>query len=212
MIDFEALQTTELMHLFVTATSVATGQPHIFHHKELTADALMASACLPSMFHAVDIQNHHYWDGGYAGNPSIWPLAYISETSDIVVVEINPVMRKETPINANDINNRINEISFNASLIAEIKSIHFINDLIDENDILSDKYRKLHIHLINSPEEMLSLNASSKLNTSLEFIEYLYYLGRKAAEKWITKNFDYLGNESSIDIHDAYLRHIKHPF
>lgn len=212
MVDFKSLQKTELIHLFVTATSVATGQPHIFHHKELTADALMASACLPSMFHAVDIQNHHYWDGGYAGNPSIWPLAYIAETSDIVVVEINPVIRKETPINANDINNRINEISFNASLIAEIKSIHFINDLIDENNILSDKYRKLNIHLIRSPDAMLELNTSSKLNTSLAFLEYLHGLGRKAADEWIKKNFDYLGSKSSIDMHDAYLKHIKHPF
>lgn len=212
MIDFKALQKTELIHLFITATSVSTGQPHIFHHKELTSDALMASACLPSMFHAVDIQNHHYWDGGYAGNPSIWPLAYISETSDIVVVEINPVIRKEIPTSANDINNRINEISFNASLISEIKSIHFINQLIDENNILSDKYRKLHIHLIRAAEEMLDLNASSKLNTSLEFIEFLHCLGRKAADKWIEANFDCLGNQSSIDMHDSYLKHIKHPF
>ncbi len=212
MMDFKALQKSDLIPLFITATSIETGQPHIFHHKEITSDALMASACLPTMFQAVSVEDHYYWDGGFAGNPSIWPLAYISETSDIVVVEINPVVRKEIPRNANEITNRVNEISFNASLIAEIKSIHFINQLIEENHISSDIYRKLHIHLIRAADEMLDLNASSKMNTSLDFIQYLHKLGRKSAEKWIKHNFKYLGDTSSIDIHDSYLKHIKHPF
>jgi len=212
LIDFETLQSSNLINLFVTATSVSTGQPHIFHHKQITSDTLMASSCLPSMFQAIEINNDHYWDGGYAGNPSIWPLTYNSQTTDIVIVEINPVIRKEIPLKGSDIINRINEISFNASLIAEIKSIDFINNLIDENHLVTKKYRKLHIHLIESAEEMLELNASSKLNTSWDFLSYLHQLGRKSAQKWLDKNFDCLGNSSSADIHNTYLNHAKHPF
>ncbi|MES2215371.1 MAG: patatin-like phospholipase family protein [Pseudomonadota bacterium] len=212
LIDFDALQKSNMIDLFVTATSVTTGQPHVFHHKEITIDTIMGSACLPSMFQAVKIGDDHYWDGGYAGNPSIWPLTYHSDTSDIVVVEINPVKRETLPMNGNDVANRVNEIAFNASLISEIRSIHLINTLIEKKHVSTDRYRKLHIHLVEAPDSMLELNASSKVNTSWEFLEHLKELGRKSAEKWLKLNFEHLGVKSSVDIYDTYLKHRKHPF
>ena len=209
MIDFNALQNSNLIDLFVTATSVTTGQPHVFHHKEITSETLMASACLPSMFQAVKVKDDYYWDGGYAGNPSIWPLTYKSKTSDIIVVVINPVLRKAIPKNGNEVINRLNEIAFNASLIAEIRSIHLINKLIDKKYITTDKYRTLHMHLLEAAQEMLELNASSKLNTSWDFFVYLHNLGRKSADTWLKKHFTSLGVKSSADVHHAYFKHRK---
>ena len=210
-IDFKRLQETDLIHLFVTATSVTTGQPRIFNRTEITADSLMASACLPFMFQAVEIEGDYFWDGGYMGNPAIWPLTYHCESNDIVIVEINPVVRREKPTEAKDIINRLNEISFNSSLISEIRAIHFVNKLLDENHLDSDKYRKLHLHLIASTEEMQGLNASSKLNASWEFFSYLKDMGRTAADKWIKENFHMLGVASSVDIEQAFLAQVKHP-
>ena len=207
-IDFDNIHNSHQIDLFVTATSVTTGQPHIFNHTEITPDTLMASACLPSLFQAVDINDDHFWDGGYAGNPAIWPLTYQTETTDIIIVEINPVARKQKPVKGTDINNRINEISFNASLLAELKSIHFINELIEENHLVAKKYRKLHMHLIESPDAMLELNASSKMNTRLDFLQYLHTLGRESAEQWLKKNRASLGVCTSLD--KGMLKHGKH--
>lgn len=210
-IDFKRIRKSDAIHLFVTATSVTTGQPKIFGHKELTADSLMASACLPFMFQAVELEGDYLWDGGYMGNPAIWPLTYNCESSDIIIVEINPIIRREKPTKGKDIINRLNEISFNSSLIAEIKAIDFVNKLIDENHLKSDKYRKLNIHQIASTEEMSKLNASSKMNASWDFFCYLHDLGRNAADKWLTENFDKIGVCSSVDVEKAFLAEGKHP-
>ena len=211
LIDFDRLQKSDAMHLFIAATSVTTGQPRIFSHEEITADALMASACLPFMFQAVEIGDDYLWDGGYMGNPAIWPLTYHCETSDIIIVEINPVARHTKPTEGKDIINRLNEISFNSSLIAEVRAIHFVNRLIDDNHLSSEKYRKLHLHLIASTEQMTKLNASSKMNTSWEFLTYLHELGRAAADQWITDHLHQVGVESSVDVEEAFLAEVKHP-
>jgi len=171
----------------------------------------MASACLPFMFQAVEMGNDCFWDGGYMGNPCIWPLTYHCDSSDIIIVEINPVVRKMKPRSSKDILNRLNEISFNASLIAEIRAIHFVNNLIEDNHLSSEKYRQLHMHLIASTEEMSKLNASSKMNASWDFFSYLHELGRDAADQWLKKNFNALGVKSSVDIETAFLAQAKHP-
>lgn len=210
-IDFERLRNSDVIKLFVTATSVRTGQPRIFGHSELTADAVMASACLPFLFQAVEIEDDAYWDGGYMGNPSIWPLTYHCGTDDIVIVEINPIIRDGIPKEGKDIINRLNEISFNASLIAEMRAINFVNNLIDNKKLVDPDYRRLNIHLIASDKEMLKMNASSKLNVSWDYFCYLHKLGRLAASNWLTKNFDKIGVESSINIEEAFLAHVRHP-
>ncbi len=210
-INFEHLRNSEEIKLFIAATSVSTGQPKIFSHNELTVDALMASACLPFLFQAVEIGDDGYWDGGYMGNPSIWPLTYHCESNDIVIVEINPIVRKGVPREAKDIINRLNEISFNASLIAEMRSIHFVNRLIDSNRLTDPDYRKMNIHLIASDKAMLKMNASSKFNASWEFFTYLHHLGKEAATRWLKATFDQIGVDSSIDIAEVFLAHVKQP-
>ncbi len=209
-IDFPRLRESEEMKIFATATSVTTGQARTFNHHEITADALMASACLPFMFQAVEIEGDHYWDGGYMGNPCIWPLTRNCTADDILIVEINPIVRNQKPTSGMEIINRLNEISFNASLISEMYAIQFINQLLDDHNISTDKYRKLHMHLISSHDAMVKLNASSKLNTSWDFLCHLHHLGREAADRWLEKNFEKIGVESSVDIDAAFLAHRKH--
>jgi NTE family protein len=211
-IDFKRLRETDGIKLFVTATSVTTGQPRIFSHNELTVDAVMASACLPFLFQAVEIDGDCYWDGGYMGNPAIWPLTYYCESTDVIIVEINPIIREGVPKEGKDIINRLNEISFNASLVAEMRAINFVNKLINANHLKDNKdYRQMHIHLIESAAEMSKMNASSKLNVSWDYFCYLHNLGRDAAGKWLDKNFDALGERSSVDIAEAFLGHVQHP-
>lgn len=210
-VDFDRLRSSEGIHLFITATNVRTGQPRIFSHNELTADAVMASACLPFLFQAVEIEGDAYWDGGYMGNPAIWPLTYHCATNDIIIVEINPIIREGIPKEGKDIINRLNEISFNASLIGEMRAINFVNYLIDHKGLTDPNYRKLNIHLIASDEEMLQMNASSKLNVSWDFFCYLRRLGRKAADTWLAKHFDQIGVESSVNIEEAFLAHVQQP-
>jgi len=122
------------------------------------------------------------------------------------------VVRRQLPQTSSEIINRLNEISFNASLIAEIKFINFVNEMIEENHVAAKKYRKINMHMIETAGEMLELNASSKVNTSWEFLKHLHHLGRTCADKWIKENGTALGIRSSVDVHEEYLRHKKHPF
>ena len=210
-VDFDRLRNSDALKIFITATSVTTGQPRVFSHNEITIDAVMASACLPFLFQAVEIDGDCYWDGGYMGNPSIWPLSYHTRTDDIVIVEINPIIREGVPTEAKDIINRLNEIAFNASLISEMRAINFVNRLIKLGHLKDPNYRSLNIHLIASAKEMVQMNASSKLNVSTEFFTYLHELGRTAADGWLKKNFDKIGVASSVNIEEAFLAHVKQP-
>lgn len=211
-VDFDRIRQCDAIKLFIAATSVTTGQAKIFGTSEITADAIMASACLPFMFQAVEIKDDYYWDGGYVGNPSIWPLTYHCESKDILIVEVNPIIRREKPAEAKDIINRLNEISFNTSLIAEMRAVNFVNRLIDDNHLANNgKYSKINIHLISSAGQMSKMNASSKLNTSWEFLSYLHELGREQASIWIRESFDTVGVDSSVDIEEVFLAHVKNP-
>lgn len=205
LLDLEALRATSAIKLFISATHVASGQARVFSCHEITTDVLLASTCIPFLFQAVEIDGEHYWDGGYMGNPAIWPLIYHCESSDVALVQINPIHRDDVPKNAGDIINRLNEITFNSSLIAEMRAIDFVKRLIAEGRVEKGRYKDMNIHLIYSPEEMKSLNASSKMNAGWDFFQHLFGMGQDAADRWLNDNFDDIGVKSTIDIREKFL-------
>src|SRR5580704_15121537 len=205
-IDFEVLQRPDCpVKLFLSATNVRTGKVKIFSGEELSVSAVMASACLPTMFHAVEIDGEAYWDGGYMGNPALFPLFYNCESTDIVIVHINPLFRKEVPRAADDILNRINEISFNSSLMREMRAVSFVTKLITQNRIVNEELKRVLIHSIADDEFMGALSSTSKYNADWDFLIFLRDQGRKCAGDWLAKNFVKLGVESTVDIDKIYL-------
>ena len=191
--------------LFVTATSVRTGQPRVFAGKELTIDALMASACLPQLFRSVMIDGEPYWDGGYSGNPALWPLIYSTEPLDILLVKINPLVRTDLPDTPLEIGDRINEITFNAGLVSEMRAIAFVRRLVAQGRIDNAHYKGLRLHMVADEEGLAPLHPSSKLNTERRFLEALRDLGRAAAQRWLTAHRGDIGRRSSLDIEATFL-------
>jgi NTE family protein len=204
-IDFDAVRACENLRVFVTATNVRTGKPRVFRHDELTLDAVMASACLPFMFKAVEIDGDPYWDGGYMGNPAIWPLIYDSVSRDIILVQINPMERPGTPTTAREILNRMNEIVFNGNLVREMRAIHFVTDLIDQGKLNSNEYKRLLFHIISAEEELRPLSASSKLNAEWAFLTHLRDIGRQTASTWLDSHAGQVGLASTVDIAARFL-------
>ncbi len=188
------------IRLFISATNVRTGKPRVFTRAEISVDAVMASACLPNIFRAVEIDGEAYWDGGYLGNPALWPLYYERGAPDIVLVQINALMRPELPTSASDIMNRLNEISFNASLMAEFRAIDFVQRLLDAGRLEQPRYRRIFMHLIEDEERMRGFKLSTKLNGDWEFLQTLRQYGREAAERFLAAHFGRLGRESTLDI------------
>mgnify|MGYP000857568591 CR=1 FL=1 len=191
--------------LFLSATNVRTGKIEVFDNNRLSANVVLASACLPYLFHAVEIEGEHYWDGGFMGNPAIFPLIYRKGARDVVVVHINPIERRKLPTSAPEIFDRMNEITFNSSLMREMRAIAFVSKLLEEHKLESDRYKRLHIHFIESETEIAPLGASSKLNTDWAFLTELRDRGRAAAKAWLAAHFDKIGKESSIDIRARFL-------
>lgn len=204
-IDFERLQKAPALKLFLSATNVRTGKVKVFGNEDITADAVMASACLPFLFQAVTIKGEDYWDGGYMGNPAIFPLIYKCESADIVIVHINPIERLETPTTARDILNRINEISFNSSLMREMRAIAFVTKLIDDGVIEDGRMKRMLIHAIEGQDFMRDLGVSSKMNADWEFLTHLRDVGRERAEAWLEQNFSAINARTSIDLSAMYL-------
>jgi NTE family protein len=205
-VDFEALRDSECpIKLYLSATNVRTGKVKVFERHEICADRVLASGCLPFMFQAVEIEGEHYWDGGYMGNPAIFPLIYGCDSRDVVIVHINPLERKELPRSAAEILNRINEISFNSSLMREMRAINFVTKLIDDGKINGDDLRRPLVHSISADEVMVKLGVSSKLNADWDFLLHLHEAGRTYADSWIKANYDRLGRESTADIRRQYL-------
>jgi len=205
-IDFEVLKRPDCpVKLFLSATNVRTGKVKIFSGTEISVSAVMASACLPTMFHAVEIDGEAYWDGGYMGNPALFPLIYNCKSTDIVTVHINPLFRKEVPRAAGDILNRINEISFNSSLMREMRAVSFVTKLITQNRVVDGGLKRVLIHSIADDEFMGALSPTSKYNADWDFLIFLRDQGRKCAGNWLAKNFVKLGVESSVDIDKMYL-------
>jgi NTE family protein len=204
-VDFERLRTQAKTKLFLCATNVRSGKVKVFENKDITVDAVMASACLPFMFRAVEIDGEAYWDGGYMGNPAIFPLIYNCTSRDVVVVHINPLMREEIPKTAQAILNRINEISFNSSLVREMRAIAFVTRLVDEHKLGEIGLKRMLVHAIEAETFMRGLGVTSKLNADWEFLTHLRDEGRKSADSWLTANFPRLNRESTVDISSVYL-------
>ena len=200
-----ALKTGPLA-LFVTATAVRSGQPRVFTRDDLSIDALLASACLPQLFRAVEIDGEPYWDGGYTGNPAIWPLIYETEALDIVLVKINPLQRPGQPEAPEEIADRVNEITFNAGLVGEMRAIHFVQRLIQQGLLSPGEYKDLRLHMVADDEGLAPLNPSSKLNTERGFLEALRDQGQVAAERFLAAHRQDLGQRSSLDLQQTFLR------
>ncbi len=197
-IDFERLAGSPIK-LFVTATSVRTGRGRIFRNPEITADVLLASACLPTMFRAVEIDGEAYWDGGYAGNPTITPLIRESEAHDTILVQINPRERADVPRSASDILNRINEISFNSPLMKELRMIALLRQVADPGNGEGARWAQMRTHRIMT-DALAKFGASSKLNGEWEFVAMLHAEGRRAASEFLAAHAGDLGRRSTADI------------
>jgi NTE family protein len=190
--------------LFVGATNVHTGKIRIFEGSDINTDSLLASACLPTMFQAVEIDGAHYWDGGYAGNPALFPLFKPDLPPDIVVVNINPLHRPEVPKSPQDIQNRINEVSFNSSLMRELRAIAFVQRLLDEGRVTEGAMKRLYVHMIADDEVMRSMSVATKLVPTPITLSRLKDAGRKAADRFLDAHFDDLGVQNSADLSDTY--------
>jgi NTE family protein len=203
-VDFDAVRACRDVSLFISATNVRTGRLHLFPQEELSADVIMASACLPFLFRAVEIDGVPYWDGGYMGNPAIFPFFDATETEDVLIVQINPVERMTTPHTQTEIMNRINEITFNSSLLAEFRAIDFVTRLIDEGKLPRGmgpgQYRRINVHRIALDATFKELDAGSKLNSDFDFFEMLKKGGQRAARNFLTAHFDDIGVRSTVDL------------
>ena len=199
-VDFERVRCCTAVKLFISATNVRTGRVKVWDRDTLTLDMVMASACLPSVFHAVEVDGEPYWDGGYMGNPVLFPFFRRCVSPDIVIVQINPVERAELPVTARDIHERIDEITFNASLLKELRAIDFVHRLLDAGQLDESRYRRVYVHLLEAQDELNPLGASSKLNTEWAFLRHLFDIGRRAADDWLSANFAAIGEGSSVDL------------
>ena len=197
-IDFERLAQAPIK-VFVTATSVRTGRGRVFRNEALTPDVLLASACLPTLFQAVEIDGEPYWDGGYSGNPTITPLVRECTSRDTILVQINPVERPGTPRTARDILNRLNEVSFNAVLLKELRMIALLRQVAHPGDCEGALWAGMRIHRIAS-EIMAELGYSSKLNAEWDFLCMLRGEGRRAADAFLASHGRDLGRRSSFDL------------
>jgi len=203
-VDFDAIRASDELQLFVSATNVHTGRLHVFSRNKISADAVMASACLPMLFQAVEIDGVPFWDGGYLGNPVIFPFFSTTETEDVLVVQINPLVRKTTPKSSQEIVNRLNEITFNSSLLSEYRAIEFVSRLIDQGRLPHGtgpgQYRRIKVHRIVLDSAGRYYNASSKLTNDYDFFELLREDGRRAARRFLDEHFDDIGVKSTVDL------------
>ncbi|MCU0432777.1 MAG: patatin-like phospholipase family protein [Bacteroidia bacterium] len=205
LIDFRELQHYNTKKLFVCATNVKTNRAKVFHNHEITVEAVLASTCLPMLFQAVEIDGEHYWDGGYMGNPPLTPLIAETETHDVLLVKINSINIHKLPVNARDITERANEISFNSSLINEMHMVHYRNELLRRGMTLPEQDREIFVHCISGYSALDHLSYSSKLNTSWEFLQHLKAEGRRIADEWLETEYDQVGLRSTFDIHEHFL-------
>jgi NTE family protein len=203
-VDFEALRACRDLQISISATNVQTGRVRIFSREKITADAVMASACLPLLFRAVEIDGVPYWDGGYLGNPVIFPFFRTTSTEDVLVVQINPLVRHETPTSSSEIMNRINEITFNSSLIDEYRAIDFVARLIDQGRLPRGtgpgEYRRINVHRIVLERFGTHFDSFSKLSTDYDFFEMLRLSGKRAARRFMDEHFGDIGKRSTVDL------------
>jgi NTE family protein len=202
-VDFERLRADPQRELYVSATHVRSGEPKVFARQEITAEVVMASACLPFLFRAVEIGGEPYWDGGFSNNPPLLPFIRSSAAADLLIVQINPLTRGRLPQSASEIASRANEMTVNAALLAELRTIALINQLIDEGRLRSGSgrgdCRRIRVHRIALSDRTATLNAGSRLNNHYDFFERLNALGRRAARRFLDAHFDDIGVRGTID-------------
>jgi NTE family protein len=203
-VNFENVNQCKALSVHVTATNVRTGQARIFSRGEVTADAVMASACLPQFFSAVEIDGQPYWDGGFSSNPALQPLVESRATPDIIIVQINPIIRHEAPRSARDIINRVNEISFNTALIKELRAIYLMQRLIAAEDLDIGVAGRTFLHMIHAEVEVQDLAASSKMNAEWSYLRLLFERGRRWADAWLDKHFVAIGSRSTLDLDELF--------
>lgn len=207
-IDFDAVHACKETQLFISATSVTSGRARTFSGADVTLDAVRASATLPFSHQAVEIDGEPYWDGGFTGNPALWPLYYADTPSDLVIVHINPMHRAGTPKTTEDITNRVSEITFNASLLGELRAIAFVKRLIGD-DLLKDpakaRLRDLLIHSIRADDALAAYSAASKYDTSWRFLTELRDAGRAAGFDWLETCAGDVGVRSTTDLKAQFL-------
>ncbi len=215
VVDFEKLGSCDCVNIFISTTHVRTGKVRVFENEEVTLDVAMASACLPFMFKAVTIDGEDYWDGGYTGNPALFPLFYKTKTRDLLVVHLNPMEREDTPTTGPDIMNRINEVSFNSSLIKEMRAIAFVKKLI-EHDMLKDEHKQdfmnVLCHSIRADKVMEDLSVASKFNSDWDFLTELRDRGRESMSEWLKVHYDDVGVRDTIDLNAAFLTSVTEMF
>lgn len=198
VVDFERLGESPV-RLFITATNVHTGRGRVFRKDEITPDVLLASACLPTLFQAIEIDGEPYWDGGYSGNPTITPLIRELDSDDTILVPINPVERRGTPVSARDILNRLNEVSFNAVLLKELRMIAMMRQVADPGHSEGARWARMRVHMVSN-EIMDTLGYSSKLNAEWAFLRMLRDEGRKACDAFLAAHRDGIGNRSTVNL------------
>ncbi|ROR50726.1 patatin-like phospholipase family protein [Diaphorobacter sp. C33] len=207
-VDFEALasarapQSSTVPQVFVCATNVRTGRGEIFTGKRLSADAVMASACLPLLFKAVEIDGEHYWDGGYSGNPALHPLIYKTDCADVLLVQINPIEHQGVPDSASEIMERMNEVTFNAALLSELRAIEFVRRLLAEGKLDARRYKSVRMHRIDGGAVLEPFGAASKLRADLAFVRRLFDLGRAAGQDWLQAHRADVGVRTTVNIAD----------
>jgi NTE family protein len=210
-IDFEAIASSRHLKVFVSATHVNTGRAVIFTGQRLTAQAVMASACLPMLFKAVAIEDESYWDGGYSVNPPLTPLVDDCESRDLMLVQINPLKRDQVPQSPTEILDRINELTFNASLLTQMRSIDFINRLIEEGAVRGGRCKHVLLHRIDGGDDMAHYPASSRNSTDAAMIAKMFELGQASASQWLSHHFEALGQRGTVDIRRDYLDDTREP-
>ena len=208
--DFERLRRDCPLKLFIAATTVRTGKVRLFHTAELSEAALLASACLPTLHHAVEIDGEHYWDGGFTANPAIYPLLYECTAPDILMVLLNPLQRDDAPRSAEDISARSMELGFSTTFLREMRMIAHARQYIAETAgwmPLGRLERKLvgqRFHLIEA-RELAEAGSTSKLNAASGFLTELHTLGRSRADEWLRKQYRHVGRKETVDVARLFL-------
>ena len=205
LIDFDVLRNCQVTKLFICATNVRRGRARVFTIPEMSVDVLLASACLPTLFQAVTINGEDYWDGGYMGNPPIFPLIDGTDAQDVLLVQINPINIPSTPTDIQGIRDRINELSFNSSLMLEMRRFAFVDKLLNRGIDMEGKLRRIYFHNINPEDDLWELNASSKVNADRQFLDWLFQTGRRHAHQWLAENHEAIGQRATTDVRGMFL-------
>jgi len=204
LVDFDLVRANHGLRLFISATNVRDGKIKIFSGEAITAEAVMASACLPHLFRAVEIDGEAYWDGGYSGNPALFPFFTETVCEDILLVQINPVRREEVPTSGRKIMERLNEITFNASLLRELRAIDFVNRMLDEGRLDPKRYRRNRLHRIEATDALAHHTAATRMDTSWSFFIELRDAGREAAGAWLERHYADIGARSTVDLRHEF--------